>query len=331
VVPQSLGTFTPKTLILKEVCDGCNNGFSKLETFFKEDSVEGFIAAQYQFRGDSSIRFRRDRMKFKNRITGEQRIFDDMFPTLDPETGNALPTPQIVIHGKNGYSQVLLLKGVKDAKGFANRISWTGEERESIFIFAKGDEQLGELISELRGRGIDYKELHQERLDINCDGHFDCEFEGRLDREIMRVVAKVAFNYFAFCAIQSGFYDILYEDEFRPIREFILLDSGKVPVVATRYSVAMKGQEHRPHIPFHFIRVSERRGRIVAELAFFGHMKYVVDLAAYPFRTVSPSSFGFGHQFDLIKKTFYREDPAQFCLGNNSEFNIFSNTAGIKR
>lgn len=147
----------------------------------------------------------------------------------------------------------------------------------------------------------------------------------------MRVVAKVAFNYFAFCAIQSGFYDILYEDEFRPVREFILLDSGKVPVVATRYSVAMKGQEYRPHIPFHFIRVSERRGRIVAELAFFGHLKYVVDLAPYPFRTVSPSSFGFGHQFDLIKKTFYREDPAQFCLGNSSEFNIFSNTAGIKR
>ncbi|MBI5173324.1 MAG: hypothetical protein HY986_10575 [Candidatus Melainabacteria bacterium] len=331
VIPQSLGTFTPSSLILEDVCDLCNNVFSKLETIFKEDSVEGFIAAQYQFRSDSSIRFRRDRMKFRNRITGEQRIFDDMFPTLDPETGNAIPTPQVVIHGKNGYSQVIFVKGLKDAKGFAKRIRWTGEERASIRIFAKGDEQLGELISELRNRGLDYKELQQERLELQCDGQFDCEFDGRLDREVMRVIAKIAFNYFAYCAIKSGFLNLLFEDEFRSIRDFVLLDSGKNPVVATKYSVGMKGQEHRPHIPFHFIRVSERRGRIVAELALFGHMKYVVDLAAYPFRTVSPSAFGFGHQFDLVKKTFYREDPAQFCLGNSSDFNIFSNVAGIKR
>ncbi|RTL37261.1 MAG: hypothetical protein EKK48_24475 [Candidatus Melainabacteria bacterium] len=329
-MPQSMGTFTPKSLILIEVCDACNNTFSKLETFFKEDSLEGFIAAQYQFRRDSSIRFRRDRLTFKNRMTGEQRVFDDMFPTLDPETGNAIPTPQVVIHGKNGYSQVLFLKGLKDAKGFANRINWTGEERESICVFAKGDEQLGELIAELRNRGIDYKELQQERLDLNCDGHFDCEFEGRLDREIMRVIAKIAFNYFAYCTIKSGLYDILYEDEFRAIRDFILSDSGKTPVVATRYSIAMKGQEHRSHIPFHFIRVSEQRGRIVAEVALFGHMKYVVELAKYPFRTASPSSFGLGHVFDLVKKTFYRADPVPFCLSNTSEFNIFSNVAGIK-
>jgi len=330
VIPQSLGTFTPISLILVEVCDRCNNDFSKLETFFKEDSVEGFIAAQYQFRNDSSIRFRRDRLKFTSRIRGDQRIFDQMFPTLAPETGKAIPTPQVVIHGKNGYSQVIFMKGLKDAKGFANRIKWTGGERASISIFAMGEEGASELISELRKRGINYKELQHERLHLTSDGQFDCEFEGRMDSAIMQVIAKIALNYFAFCTIKSGLQDILYEEDFESIRNFVNTGTGKNLVIATRYSISIKGQEHRAHIPFHFIRVYQQNNRLNTEVTLFGHLRYVVDLGPYPFRTGNQNAFGFGHQFDLVKKTFHREDPAHYCLGASSQFNIFSNIAGIR-
>ncbi len=329
VIPQSLGTFTPTSLILLEVCDTCNNGFSKLETFFKEDSVEGFIAAQYQFRNDSSIRFRKDRMKFKNRITGEQRIFDQMFPTLDPETGKAIPAPQIVIEGKNGHCQMIFLKGVRDAKGFADRIKWTGAERSSISIFAHGEDGVGELISELRKRGINYQQSNQELLELNSDGVFDCEFEGRLDQNIMRIIAKIAFNYFAFCTIKSGLGEILYHEDYESIRDFIRSRSESNPVTVTNHGVAMKGHEDRPHIPFHIVRVFESNNRILAEMSLVGHLRYIVNLSVYPFRTGNRRSFGFGHQFDLVKKVFYREDRARYCLGSTSEFNIFSNMAGV--
>lgn len=117
VIPQFLGTFTPKNLLLKPVCNGCNSiVFSKFETVFKEDSVEGLIAAQFRLRNDSSIRFRNERMKINKRISGEQRIFDETFPFLDPVTGRAIPVPHVIIEGKNGKTLILLLKGITERR-----------------------------------------------------------------------------------------------------------------------------------------------------------------------------------------------------------------------
>src|SRR5690606_12719954 len=117
--------------------------------------------------------------------------------------------PQIVLHGKNGKTQILFLKGVSDFKNFANRINWTGVRGATISIFGHGPE-VSELIRELRSRGIDYHENKCEHFELNEDGVIECEVRGTIDRTIERFICKLAFNYFAFCALHSGLAEVIY-------------------------------------------------------------------------------------------------------------------------
>lgn len=328
VMSQFLGTFSPDNLILKEVCDRCNSKvISKLETIFKEDSVEGFVAAQYQLRTSSSIRFRNKRLKFSKRVSGNQRIFDSIFPTIDPATGKAIPTPQIVIEGKNGKIQILFLKGIKDFKRFAKKINWTGVQGATISIFGQGSE-VGELIQELRNRGVNYKENENENLELNEDGGIECEFSGTIDRDIERFICKLAFNYFAYCAINSGLTEVIYENTFNEIRDFVIKDEGRKLVIVKNNGLSAKGYEDRDRIPFHFIGLKAHQGKIMAEVSIFGHLKYVVEVGKYPFKTGNANSFGLGHIFNVLNKSFHRADIAKYGMGNN-QFSLFSNIAGI--
>lgn len=131
VVSQLLGRFNPD-LFLKVVCDICNSKtISKLETIFKEDSMEGLIAAQYRCKTSSSIRFRNHRLKANFRVSGKESMFSHIFPCIDAETGQVVLVPHIFVEGRNGKKQVLFLKGVQDAKNFEERIGWTGEAKQA--------------------------------------------------------------------------------------------------------------------------------------------------------------------------------------------------------
>lgn len=325
VIPQFLGTFPGNSLLLKSVCDGCNSGFSKLESIFKEDSIEGFIASQYQIRDDSSIRFRKDRMKFR-RVSGDQQsVFNSIFPFIEPSTGLTKAISQIVFDGSNGKSIVFLPKGFNDAKRFAKKLNWTGQGSPRIHIFAKGEEAIVEIISMLHQRGITYRQIASEQFSSTKQDFADFEFEARIDITIKRVIAKIAFNYFALSAIESGLQDCLYESNFDTIREMALGKNPSNIVEVLNEGLCVTGFENRAHIPFHLIRIFESQNSIWSELSLFGHLRYRVRIGSYQFLTCDGRAFGAGHQFNLLTRTFHREDIARYCIASPSEFSLFSN------
>lgn len=136
------------------------------------------------------------------------------------------------------------------------------------------------------------------------DGFIDFDIQGKIDTEIWRLICKISFNYFAYCAIESGFDDLLYEDYFEKIRSFVLTGTGNVNLEVKNHGLNVVGYENRNNIPFHFIRISAKGNRIYSNLSLFGHFRYIVELSGYPFRTINQSAFGAQTMFDLVNKSF---------------------------
>ncbi len=329
VIPQFLGTFSGESLILRDVCDVCNRIFSKLETVFKEDSIEGFIAALFRVRQDRSVCLRKTRMKMTNKLTGVQTLLGRVFPTVNPVTGEVQLLPQVIFERKDGKQQIIFLEGLRDDKGFSNRFKWLGSREFSITAFGQGEDGIGEVIGELRKRGIDRKFNASDSETLNYNGNLEIEFDSRIDRDLQRVIAKIAFNYFSFCAIESGFRDILYEEAFDKIRDFAIRAQGKSPVIVTPHGFTVPGYEGRDYIPFHLLRVFEKLNKIKVELSLFAHCRYEVLIGPYPFRTGNRGSFGIGHQFDTMERKMTQLAQGRFVLDTASNYSLFNNLNGI--
>ena len=318
VVSQFLGKFDPD-LYLKVVCDTCNSEvISRLESAFKEDAMEGILSAQYRCRTDSSIRFKNDKLTTTFHVDGKPTtMFSNIFPCLDPATGKIELIPHVFVKGPNGRNIVLFWKGLME-KGFDKRMNWTGKKNLTMYFF--GDEDIvGKMKQEIRRRGIDFQEDENliEKGQHSEEMVFNYQFNAKVDRDIERFISKIAFNYFAYCTLQSNLGEYLYDDDFASIRKFVIEGEGKSPVTISQPGYRTPGTENRPHIAAHFLTFFEAYGRVFVDVSLFGFIRYHVQISAYPFKSIPPGMFGKGHVFDVVKHKVLRSDRGEAVEKND--------------
>ncbi|MBX3150425.1 hypothetical protein KF728_09775 [Candidatus Obscuribacterales bacterium] len=313
VVSQFLGKFDPD-LFLKVVCDTCNSKvISKLESTFKEDAMEGILSAQYRCRKDSSIRFKNDKLTTTFRVNGKPTtMFSNIFPCLDPATGKIELIPHVLVKGPNGRNLVMFWEGLRDAKRFDKRMNWTGKKNLTMYFFGD-DDTVGKMKREIRRRGLDFREDEEniEKGESSEEMIFNYEFNATLDRDVERFISKIAFNYFAYCTLQSNLGEYLYDDYFAAIRTFVIYDVGESPVTILKHGYRTAGTENRPHIAAHFLTFYEANGRLLVNVSLFGFLTYRVQISAYPFKSIPPSVFGKGYVFDVAKHKILRPDTGE--------------------
>lgn len=320
VVPQFLGSFSPVNPVIQKrdrlVCETCNSvTFSALENIYKEDSEDGLLAQRLNLNNSGSIRIRGERLKIETVSGFGDEFFNQIFPFLKPQDNRIVVDlkPQIKIRNyRDGYQVFLIdeLEKIKERDGrkfeqVKKRMLKVKPADFSIFTFGeKNDEQdLTDAIALLKSFGIDYKERKRHFAPTsNLEGQqWEENLQCILDTDITRIIAKIAFNYLAYCAIHGNQTKTLFLKEFEQVRNFIAGKStlGAKDIIISIDKDVILGEEkgsNTKHI-VHLLTFECIDSKIVAKLSFFGRHVYEVFIGATPDEYKS-ESFGCGHAFD---------------------------------
>ncbi len=350
VVPRCMGIFVKPnnlTIVGGHVCNECNSKvFNPLETKFKEDSDDGIFCQMLNLERSCEIRISGKNVRMDLSPGFGNDFFKEIFPILRWEDGSLKLhiEPQIKIKRDTPGSYVVLLvnelrrlraNGHKKIERIKKFLASVPSKKFQVFAPAKdsGDDSLlVESINLLRELGGKYNEgSRQENFDERKqeDRVFEIKSEVTLGLETGRVIAKVAFNYFAYCAIQDGRADILMHQNFSKIKSYIL---GKhdIPIkeVITNLNKSPLLNEESvagKRLFAHVILFSQEKDEIIAKLSFFGKMVYTINLGKIPCDLVH-DNFGSGHFFDVGRKTIFQltqnlekkgqDVPVKFSLFN---------------
>lgn len=324
VMPQFLGTFSPLNPVLVGdlVCDTCNHAFSPFERNFHEDSEEGITGQMLNIDNRHSVRLRGKNVKMVTSNGIGVDMLDQVFPFFKREAERLVVElkPQVQLRNYDGVYQVFLPEALrvikKDGREFRDvkkRIA--GLQQKDIRIFAPADHAGDEaafssVVALLVDFGITYKEGEKafSAIEKREGTPFEISMECTVNRDIGRVLAKIAFNYFAYCANTSQKSDILFGENFDRIRQFIRGDESialKDVVISLDKDVIL-GEERdgQKRLLAHVVVFEEVNGQIIAKLSFWGRRIYEIAIGAIP-SDLSVRNFGCGHVFDPFKQRIH--------------------------
>ncbi len=324
VIPQSLGTFSPLNPLFKGdlVCDKCNHSFSPLEANFNEDSEEGIYGQMLNIEGSNSVRLRGKNVKLKFDSGLGSDFLNNIFPFLKRMEDKLVIEIKPQVHLKNyeGVYQIFLpeaLKKIKKDTGNFKRVKdrISKLDKKDIRIFAGANQEndnanLSEIVTLMKDFGIDYKEKEKQfsKFEDRKDNQFGVEMECTVNAEVGRVLAKIAFNYFAYCAEQDQRQDILFGAWFNKIRNFINGDKAvplKDIVISVDKDVILDEERNRKHrLLAHIIVFEKVNGNIIARETFWGKRVYEIAIGQFP-NSLDFLNFGCGHAFDPFRKNLY--------------------------
>lgn len=317
VIPQSFGTFTLDNLVIDGyVCDSCNSTFSLFETHFLEDTLEGFTAQRLNFQQRNSITLRNNNFKVSRESGLGDEFFNKMVFVLKPENkkARAFPKTQVQIKGLNGiYCRIFFPEALKEIKKDSKRFKKISNDmkklsQKDIHVFAETEGEMEEVISLLKDFGLPYKEKERKYLNFNDNPrpilkeNYTCS----INQDTGRVLAKIAFNYFAFSCDRDNKRDVLFLENFNPIREYIHAGKGRMKdfiVSVEEEPILYNERDGHSRNVAHMINFTEEDGLIVARMTLLGCPAiYKIVIGKIP-KEIASSNFGCGHLFEPFSKT----------------------------
>lgn len=312
VIPRNLGRFANSPTIGGNIiCDSCNSRFSPLETIFTEDTYEGIYGQRLNVMGRGSITARNNLHKI-DRTTGfGEGFFVDMFPFLEFQNGRVAPVmkDQIKFRLKGGAGYRIFFpdalrsmqRGTKAFRKLAADLRKLDQKDISIFVETK--EKLEDVIKLLHSYGVKYKEKESRGKQFAPGDQILIEehYENTINTDMSRVLAKIAFNYFAYCAIQDKQENILFSPCFERTRTFVYDGTGAttkdiIPSISEDPILKEEIDEGK-RLLAHFINFLPDNGRVVVRMTFYGlPVVYKVVLGDIP-RELNAAKFGCGHAF----------------------------------
>lgn len=302
--PQLLGRFN---LYFGDdtVCVLCNKEIGRLlENPFKEGSLAGVHSAVYGINDASSVRVTKDRVSWTiTSDTGKLGVFNGVFPFMNVSSTTFLPRPIIILdHNESKIKYILfadkyeLFAANLDGKEFIERKEHLAKLKErfknldiSLFGNTSNGWTIERIINLLKKYGLTYNKASEEKFeDAERGTKWYVNYTEKGDAQTLRVPAKIAFNYFTFCALKAGMPTVIHHRNFDYIRRFVRY--GELPP-----------QEFKPQFSYdsgtndkqglHFVSFQEEGGYIVSLVSLFGRFNYRVVLAKYPL-AVDPANFG---------------------------------------
>lgn len=329
VIPEMLGIFDNNLTLIGCVCSECNTGlFGSLETRFKEDTDEGIHCQRVNFADSYQIRVRNKNYKMSTELNLGEAFFNETFPFLKftNDTWQITFLPQIKIRGYAGEGYMIFLiedikKLPRDGRKFEklkNILKGVQSTDVSIFTYGGDDPQnreLNEAIELVKELGVPYKPGTQKSVppaDKSSEPirHGEISIEGRIESDTARVLAKIAFNYFAYCARKSGHEAILFHPNFSKIKSYILGNTDiplKDIIIEQPTQVGIivdEREEGNIRLVGHTVVFENMNGNIISKVSFMGRLVYTILIGITP-DELNKLDFGNGHIFDPIHKKIY--------------------------
>lgn len=335
IIPSSMGSFVPLNPTIKGdvVCDFCNTKtFNPLETNFIEDTYEGITAQRLNFNDRNSITIRNKNFKIEKAWGFGDSFLNKMFFFLKWENGRLVADLKRQIQLKNykgGYRVFLpetLRKIKKDSRKF-KRMSRDLQKlsNKDIMIFAESNNAIKDIIALLHSFDVKYEEKQTKSRFLQPGEEFKLreDYNCKITKNIGRVIAKIAFNYFAYCAIQDGLKHILYKSEFDKIRNFVYSGKGSelkeiIPSIKEK-PILLEERIKKKRLIAHLITFLKEQEQIVVRMTFFGLPPiYKIILGRAP-KALDHDQFGCGHAFNPFTGRIYnlsQRQPPKNPTGN---------------
>jgi len=344
VLPQLMGKFENNPTLIGLVCDNCNSKiFNVLETKFKEDTEEGIYYQMFNFENSPQIRIRGNNTKADFSPGLEDDFFKEIFPFFKRWENDwkivFLPQIKIKRYGDNGYI-ILLIEEVKKLNN--NKFSkiknlLRGVQGKDVAIFtgsksSDDENSLEEAIAIVRKLGIEYREKKRKLVPVDNDGKekkFGVSMECRVGNDVGRIISKIVFNYFSFCAQKENNVDILFAPEFTKIKSYILGTANfpiKEIIQAVENEPVIFDEKLRgSRFIGHTIVFYEENGYIISKASFLGKRIYKVVLGAIP-NDLRKENFGCGHLFDPINRKIFglTQNQGKWNSGQEPGFGLFN-------
>jgi hypothetical protein len=185
----------------------------------------------------------------------------------------------------------------------------TGKDNIRIFAEAEDDKdnnQLNEIIFLLKDYGIKYNEKKNKLISSEefKNKRFELKMDCKVNKDVGRVLAKIAFNYFTYCAL-SDKTDVLYHSNFNRIKQFINDDKSiglNDIMFPDNDCILFEEKISKKRVVGHIIAFECQNGNIIARVTIFGKMVYNINLGQIP-EELFRDDFGCGHFFDPFSKS----------------------------
>ncbi|HHF7390966.1 TPA: HNH endonuclease, partial [Legionella anisa] len=278
VISKMIGLFGKDTMTLvNRVCQECNNYFSKLELVFGRDSVYGVL-----YRAISGLLSEK---RFSDIIQKKRKKLS--LRTYSPVHGNALVDIEldsrylfkvklaeqfILLNSTKGIcihfpSDQLPHKCTLDSLGlFPPSIQFLGPS----CVLENFPHKANEIRQKLMASGFK-PQLKSSKVDClpPFPDNSKLMFSSEIDDVIARVIAKIAFNYFAY-----HFDHLALSEYFDAIRNYILYDLKTDHTIVRITHRSINGHVHslnKDNFGYHTIFISHQEGRIMAKIILFNH------------------------------------------------------------
>jgi len=348
VIPELLGVFENNLTLVGCVCGVCNSKvFGPLEMNFKEDTEEGLFCQMINFSKSHQIRIRNNKLKMSVELGLGEAFFNETFPFLSLAGGKRqiVFVPQVKIRGYGGTGYIILLvdevkKLPRDGKKFRklkNMLTGVESKNVSIFVHESGDlerNELNEAIDLVRELGVPYKPGPQKSVPFSEPSdeprHAEFSMDSTIDADTARILAKIAFNYFSYCAVNSGNRAILSHPNFSTIKSYILgqADLGLKDVIVEKPSYSgILGEEaaERVRLVGHTVTFTNENSRIISKISLLGRLTYTILLGQAP-DELNRTDLGNGHIFDPIRRKIFglTRNPARRGTEEKLNFSLFN-------
>lgn len=219
-IPQAFGLFEGNIVLHNMVCNECNQYFGDyLELALARDSIEGFSRFKYNLKKEKQ--YKSYGKKSRTRIRANEGALKGVYAYLQYDEKNdrimTKPFPQIGFLCRDHSSYEYFRISCIDDDFVIDTAKYDLETSSSIRTIGVDLDFARTLLGHI---GIN---LHEMKLvdvmdDTNdSDGTMLCSFESPVDKLIMRVISKIAFNYLAFWEGP----EFVLREEFDLIREYI--------------------------------------------------------------------------------------------------------------
>lgn len=290
VIPKAFGTFSPNNLVLnsadkrkKSVCNECNNNFSKFERWLAKDTFEGYVLrSKYENTINSP-----DRRRVK--IVVAEGNYKGLYVELT-ENGAIQLLPQVGLQKHNDEWDYFLPTKIEQIDKRKYSLA-----EDSLRAFCLSDDEARAVFNRINIKFVMKGNLPAP---LKPGKEILCEIESKVDKIIRRSIAKIAFNFFSY----FNYKNIILNDAFDEVREFVLNGENKIPIQISNESVFADERNSNNRKLGHIIVLNKNRdGYLIAQVSLFNYLKYTV-LLTKRFTDKNLMS-DIGYYFDVGSKT----------------------------
>jgi len=226
-------------------------------------------------------------------------------------------------YSKNEY-EFITMDELEKTKNLEERLKNLLYKKDKIKIISKNDKELNnslDRLKKLKIKGSNFKVLDKKPgfpANTTPDNTIWVKIKGTIDKEILRDIAKIAFNYLAY----SKGEEYVLKDKFDDIRKFIKIGENKknISFVLPNAQHILNTESDKIKFFDGFLIVIERKNNdIIARLSLFNDLTYIVFLSIGSEILWLPD-FNCGHSYNHKTKVLKKLGSFTFLKPSNTIF-----------